>query len=77
MIATDNILDIIILEFSQFKKRITSLYNESSNFIEVCQDYALCLESIKKLESMDKFKNKKEIYDLKITSCHSIIKTSS
>jgi len=66
MIATDNILDIIILEFSQFKKRITSLYNESSNFLEVCEDYVLCLESIKKLELTNNLKKEKEISDLKL-----------
>ena len=66
MIATDNILDIIILEFSQFKKRITSLYNENSNFIEVCEDYVLCIEAIKELKSMNNLKKLKEINDLKL-----------
>ena len=66
MIATDNILDIIILEFPQFKKRITPLYNESSNFLEVCEDYVLCLESIKKLELTNNLKKEKEISDLKL-----------
>lgn len=65
MIAADNILDIIVLEFPKYKRNITMLYNECSNFIEVCEDYALCLEALKKLEAINNPVNKKEINDLK------------
>ena len=41
-------------------------YNESSNFLEVCEDYVLCLESIKKLELTNNLKKEKEISDLKL-----------
>jgi hypothetical protein len=41
------------------------LYNQSSNFLEACEDYVICLEAVKKLESMNNPDKKEEIIDLK------------
>ena len=65
MSGADNVLETIVWEFPEYKKKITELYNESSNFIEICEDYVLCQESIKKLEIMNPTSKEKEIIELK------------
>ena len=54
MISTDKTLDFIISEFPEFELEITELYHESSNFIEICEDYQLCLDSIHRVKSIKK-----------------------
>jgi hypothetical protein len=60
----NNILDMIISEFPNRKKEITILFDESSIFIEICQDYVLCLESIHRLKLKKEPFMKKEISEL-------------
>jgi len=62
----DNILKIIVVEFPKYRDRITTLYHESSNFLETCEDYVLCLEAIKKFELINDQKNERELIDLKL-----------
>jgi hypothetical protein len=61
----DNILETITSAFPQHKSNIIALYNESQSFIEVCEDYVLCLESIQKLESGNSVNKDQEINDLR------------
>ena len=48
----DETLDLILHEFPDLEGKIVELYHESSNFIEICEDYALCLNSILHVKSM-------------------------
>ena len=61
----DNILETITSAFPQHSNNIIALYNESQSFIEVCEDYVLCLEAIQKLESDNNLKKSQKINDLK------------
>lgn len=65
MQAEDNILVTITAEFPQYKRQIIALFNKSISFIEVCEDYAICMESITKLDAMNNLNKVKEINDLK------------
>ena len=48
----DDTLDLILHEFPDQEKEIIELYQESSNFIEMCEDYVLCLNSIHRVMSL-------------------------
>jgi len=61
----DNILETITSAFPQHRNNIITLYNESQSFMEVCEDYVLCLKSIQKLESDNNINKVKEINDLR------------
>lgn len=61
----DEILNLIVAEFPQQRKKITELFNESSNFIEICEDYVICLDSLKKLENNKDQKRERELSELK------------
>lgn len=61
----DEILNLIVAEFPQQRKKITELFNESSNFIEICEDYVICLDSLKKLENSKDQKKERELSELK------------
>jgi uncharacterized protein YdcH (DUF465 family) len=61
----DNILETITSAFPQHRNTIIALYNESQSFLEVCEDYVLCLESIQKLETDNKLNKGQKINDLK------------
>lgn len=65
MTGFDTILHAVVLEFPQFESKITALYSQSNGFMEVCEDYLICLDAIKKLELMNDPKKEKEIVDLK------------
>jgi uncharacterized protein YdcH (DUF465 family) len=65
MTADSHVLEMLILEFPEFRTRITELYNSSSNFLEVCDDYVFGTESIKRLEATHDRKKEKEIVELK------------
>ena len=60
-----DILEKIITEFPQKKKEISLIYARSSDFIEICEDYVFCQESIKNLKAKKKPSNEKELAELK------------
>jgi len=64
-LESENTLRIIISEFPQYHKNITEIFYESTNFIEICEDYVLCLEFIRNLESQQGVEKEKEILALK------------
>jgi hypothetical protein len=61
----DNILETITSAFPQHRNDIIALYSESQSFIEICEDYVLCLETIQKLESDNRLNKGQKINDLK------------
>ena len=65
MTGLDAILHTVVLEFPNYENKITELYNQNNGFMEVCEDYVLCQEAIRKLELMNDPKKEKEIVDLK------------
>ena len=60
------ILDLVVSEFPKKKKEITALYFKSTSFLEICEDYVMCKNSIKKIEGNDKSANDKNLNDLKL-----------
>ena len=66
MKSDKDILNTIISEFPHQRKEISILYFQSSSFIEICEDYFLCLNSIKKIEAIEKSANNKKLNDLKL-----------
>ena len=68
MTNADNLLDRIVLEFPENKREITTLYNKSLVFIEICEDYMVCMNSIQDLKKMEKLTNEKKMDDLKAVS---------
>ena len=63
-----NLLDTIVLEFPENKEEITLLYNKSIDFIEICEDYMLCMNSIHELRKMEKSMDRKRLNDLEVVS---------
>ena len=63
--SSDDTLHTITSEFPKHKHNITRLYHESTLFIEICEDYVLCLESIRNLEAKKGITKEKEIAELK------------
>ncbi len=68
MTNSDNLLDRIVLEFPENKREITSLFNKSIDFIEVCEDYIVCLNSIHELKKTANLKDEKRMNDLQTVS---------
>ena len=68
MTKSDKLLDRIVLEFPENKTEITLLYNKSIDFIEVCEDYLVCMNSINELKKMAKTTNVKKLNDLEEVS---------
>ena len=64
-LAEDEILEIILSEFPLLNNEIAELYHESSSFLEICEDYALCLNSIKNFETSKDRPMEKELAELK------------
>ena len=64
----DNLLDRIVLEFPEHKREIAALYNKSTDFIEVCEDYMVCINSIKELKKTPNLKDLKRMNDLEAAS---------
>jgi len=60
------ILNLVVSEFPQKKKEITALYFQSTSFLEICEDYVMCKNSIKKIEANDTGANNKNLNDLKL-----------
>ena len=67
MSIENNILEVILSDFPDSKKEISILFDESSNFIEICEDYVLCKNSIENMEAKADKKIEKDITTLKIT----------
>jgi hypothetical protein len=44
-------LNLLLMEFPAMENKIIRRYHESSSFLEICEDYAVCLESMKRMES--------------------------
>ena len=65
---TANLLNTIVLEFPENKNEITMLYENSVDFIEICEDYMVCMNSIHELKKMEKRTNLKKLNDLKVVS---------
>lgn len=65
MYKSEYILELMDEEFPEERIKIAELFNESSNFVEICEDYVLCLESIHRLEVKKDPQLKKEISELK------------
>ena len=65
---TANLLNTIVLEFPENKNEITMLYENSVDFIEICEDYMVCMNSIHELKKMEKTTNLKKLNDLKVVS---------
>ena len=61
----EDILKMIIAEIPELASRISSKYYNSSIFLEACEDYVVCLKSIKRLEAKNKEGIDKEIIELK------------
>ncbi len=57
MDSDEETLKAIVKEFPHQKDKISELFDVSSTFMELCEDYVLCLITIKKAESLkEKFK---------------------
>ena len=68
MTNSDKLLDRVVLEFPENKKEITILFNKSIDFIEVCEDYIFCLNSIHELKKTANIKDEKRINELQTVS---------
>ena len=68
MTNSDKLLDRIVLEFPENKREITTLFNKNIDFIEVCEDYIVCINSIHELKKMGKLANEKMMNDLEAVS---------
>lgn len=64
MTNSDRILDRIVLEFPENKREITTLFNKNIDFIEVCEDYIVCMNSIHELKKMGNIADEKNINEL-------------
>ena len=62
----DDILVSLRSEFPLEIEKITGLFYESTDFTEICEDYMLCIEYIKKLEAMNDSSKEPVINDLKL-----------
>jgi hypothetical protein len=60
----DDLLDKIVLEFPEYRREIATLFNKSIDFIEVCEDYMVCMNSISQLQKTPHLKDKKRMNDL-------------
>jgi hypothetical protein len=57
-------LRVVISEFPQYHKSITELFYESTNFIEICEDYVLCLESLINLKAENEIADGQKVSEL-------------
>lgn len=60
------ILEQVLSEFPNKKKEISTLYLQSSSFIEICEDYVVCRNSIQQLEVEEDSINNKNLHHLKL-----------
>ena len=59
------ILKVIVSEFPGLNRKISALYQESSSFLEICEDYVLCLRSINNLAAKNYPGDEEELNELK------------
>lgn len=50
-LAGNDTLDLLVPEFPGMERKIVRRYHESNSFLEICEDYALCLKSLQRLEA--------------------------
>ena len=50
MINGELTLKHIQVEFPEYELEIAERYHECAGFIELCEDYVLCLDSVRKIE---------------------------
>lgn len=65
MTTADHTLDTMVTEFPRFQTRLTELYYNSESFLEVCEDYVICLEAIKKMQAKKSLSKNEELEDLR------------
>jgi len=65
---SDKLLERIVLEFPENKRAITTLLSKNINFIEVCEDYIVCMNSIHELKKMGNIADEKRINELEALS---------
>lgn len=65
MASEEETLKAIVQEFPHLKDKISELFDVSTTFIELCEDYVLCLITIKKAESMNEKVAKEELTELR------------
>jgi len=53
MVVENFILHAVLEKFPDLDQEIKSLFSQCEEFREICEDYVLCLNSIKKIESED------------------------
>lgn len=65
----NKILNLVVSDFPSLKREITSIFCESSSFIEICEDYALCKNSIEqfKLKHNPKFEKELRVLESVLT----------
>ena len=68
MTNSDKLLGRIVLEFPENKSEITTLFNKNIDFIEVCEDYTVCMDSIHELKKMGNIADEKRINELEALS---------
>jgi uncharacterized protein YdcH (DUF465 family) len=65
MASEEETLKAIVQEFPHLKYKISELFDVSSTFIELCEDYVLCLTTIKKAESMKEKVTEEDLTELR------------
>ena len=60
----EDIIRRILSEFPELASEISDRYYKSSSFLEVCEDYIICLKSIDKLKSKKGKGIKEELNEL-------------
>ena len=68
MTNSDKLLDRIVLEFPENKREIITLLNKNIDFIEVCEDYFVCMDSIHELKKMGNIADEKRVNELEEVS---------
>ena len=66
MVSGNEVLGRILSEFPQQNENIFKLYEESSSFIEICEDYILCLDAIRQLENLKDMVRVDELAELRL-----------
>ena len=66
MLSEEEIQETIMKEFPHLKEKISELFYLSTSFIEICEDYALCLKTIHKAESMKEKLTEEDLYELRV-----------
>ena len=65
MVSEVEIQETIFNEFPHLKEKISELLYMSTSFIEICEDYVLCLKTIHKAESKKEKLREEDLYELR------------